>query len=36
MADNIYTTEFGEDYHQDYVKKNGTNSCHIGRNPYLT
>ncbi len=24
-----------EDYHQDYVKKHGENSCHIARNPYL-
>ncbi len=24
-----------EDYHQDYVKKHGSNSCHIAVNPYL-
>ena len=24
-----------EEYHQDYVKKHGTNSCHFGLNPYL-
>ena len=25
-----------ENYHQDYVKKHGVNSCHIGRNPNLS
>lgn len=24
-----------EEYHQDYVKQHGVNSCHIGKNPYL-
>ena len=24
-----------EVYHQDYVKKHGVGSCHIGRNPYF-
>ncbi|MBS3072443.1 peptide-methionine (S)-S-oxide reductase MsrA [Candidatus Pacearchaeota archaeon] len=25
-----------ENYHQDYVNKNGANSCHIANNPYLS
>lgn len=25
-----------ENYHQDYVKKHGVNSCHMANNPYLS